>query len=475
MTAYSPGTNPFKKALKQIKITPPQVITISFAVLVLTGALLLNLPAASKNGESVGFINALFTATSASCVTGLVVVNTALHWTVFGKIVILGLIQIGAFGFITLLVFTMVLLHRQISLKDRLLVQTSFNQNTPGGMVRLIKKVIITTFSIEAAGALLLTGAFYCSSPGMPLFKAFYNGVFHSVSAFCNAGFDIIGTESLTPYRGNTFINLIIMALIVAGGLGFTVWGDLFRVAVPKRKVSLRKRFIHLSLHTKIALTVTVVLIAVGTALFMLFEWNNPNTLGGLSGYDKSLASLFQSVTLRTAGYNTISQGGLTDISKVFSCILMIIGGSPAGTAGGMKTVTIGVIIISSLSVLKGKRRIEAFGRSLSLHVLQKALTVSCMILLVVFFSATLLYFTEQNGGYSHTFLDLLFETCSAVGTVGVTTGITPDLTFYGKLIMTVCMFLGRLSPVTVAVSLNIKLHAGKDTAAYLEEPVIIG
>lgn len=466
----------FEKTLKKrtTHLSAAQTIMAGFACMIFIGALLLNLPIASKSGESVGFINALFTATSANCVTGLVVVNTMAHWTLFGKAVLLLLIQIGGLGFMTLITAAMVLVRRKISLRSRQTIQTSFNQDNIGGMVRLVKRVVLITIVFQTAGAVLLTLVFL-SSGTMSLPRAIGQGIFHAVSAFCNAGFDNIGTESLVPLQANIPFNFIIMALIIAGGLGFNVWTEIVRIIKNKERRSLRFRLRRLSLHTKIVFTITGILIFGGALFFLIIEWANPNTLGGMPIWEKIQASLFQSVTLRTAGFNTIPQDGLKEISQFVSCVLMLIGGSPSGTAGGIKTVTLGIIIISMISVIRGRSKLEAFGRSLPLDLLQKALSVASIMVIVVFVSATLLHFTELDNPYSHTFLDLLFETCSAAGTVGVTTGITPHLSDAGKIVLIICMYVGRLSPITVVVALNKKLRAGDDSIGLPEERVIIG
>ncbi|MDL2235520.1 Trk family potassium uptake protein [Christensenellaceae bacterium OttesenSCG-928-L17] len=460
--------------LKKLHLTPSQTIMAGFAMMILVGAILLNLPIASQDGNSVGFLNALFTATSANCVTGLVVVNTLEHWTVFGKIVIVILIQFGALGFMTVMTMMMISVRQQISLKSRQAIQASFNQDSIGGMVRLVKKVVYITLLFESIGALLLAISFWATTP-MSLGEATYQGIFHSISAFCNAGFDNIGTEGLVPFQTNLPVNLIIMALIIAGGIGFTVWGEVGNLIKNKEKRSWRLRIIHLSLHSKIVFTVTGILILGGTALFLLMEWSNPLTIGNMTTGEKVLSASFQSVTLRTAGFNTLPQDGLTEISQFFSCLLMLIGGSPASAAGGMKTVTIGVIFVSMVSVLKGRNKLEAFGRTLPLELLQKALTVMTTMLIVVIVSTVLLHFTEQANPFPHTFLDLAFEACSAAGTVGVSTGITPHLSPAGKIVITICMYLGRLSPVTVVVALNRKLHANADGISLPKERVIIG
>ena len=456
------------------KLTPPRAIMIGFGTMILIGALLLNLPIATASGESIGFLDALFTATSANCVTGLVVVNTFDYWSIFGKIVILLLIECGALGFITILTLLMILVRKEISLRNRLVIQASFNQNNMRGMVRLVKKVVIITLSFQAVGAVLLAFAFYHSAD-MTVPEAIFNGVFHAISSFCNAGFDNIGPQSLMPFVTNPAINFIIIALVISGGLGFTVWIELFEKLKNRKRQSLRIRINHLSLHTKIVLSVTVALLISGTILFMLCEWNNPGTLGDLSAPEKVQASLFQSVTVRTVGFFSIDQSALSDISKFISSLLMLIGGSPVSTAGGIKTVTIGVIFFTMLSVIRGRNRIEAFGRTIPFEIMQKALMVVSAFILLVLVATTILHFTEANNPISNNFIDLFYEVCSATGTVGLTTGLTPALSPIGKIVIILCMYFGRLSPITIAVALSMKLHGNIDGTSLPEEKVIIG
>ena len=455
-------------------MTPSQTIMAGFAVMILIGSLLLSLPIASRSGESIGFLNALFTATSANCVTGLVVVNTMEHWTLFGKIVILALIQFGGLGFMAVMTVTMLFLKRQITLRNRRAIQASFNQDSIGGMVTLVKKVVLFTLVMEAVGAALLAISFFAGG-AMPAGEAAYQGIFHAISAFCNAGFDNIGPDGMVPFQSNVPVNLVLMALIILGGLGFTVLAELWQNIKNPQKKSLRYRMVHISLHSKIVLVMTAALTVGGAALFLALEWSNGATLGPLPALGKMQAALFQSVTLRTAGFNTIRQDGLTEMSQAISCLFMLIGGSSASTAGGIKTVTLGVILFSMLSVLRGRNKLEAFGRTLPLDLLQKALTVVSTMLIVVFVSTFVLYFTEQANPYPHTLLDLLFESCSAAGTVGVSTGITHHLSPAGKIVIIICMYLGRLSPVTVVVALNARLHKHADGIGYPRERVIIG
>ncbi|MDR1640555.1 MAG: Trk family potassium uptake protein, partial [Clostridiales bacterium] len=437
------------------KLTPPQIITLSFALMILVGAGLLSLPAASASGKSAGFCDALFTAASANCVTGLAVLNTKAQWSAFGKLVILALIQLGGLGLVAVMTAGMTLIKRKVSIEGSLLIQASFNQDNFGGMASLAKLVVKTTLMFEGIGAVLLTLGFYFT-PGTSPTRALWLGVFHAVSAFCNAGFDIIGNQGLTPFQGNYFINITLIALMVSGGLGFTVWGEIF--AKQKRRFSL---------HAKTAIASTTVLLLSGAILFLLFEWSNPKTLGAMPGPEKALAALFQSATLRTCGFNTISQGGLEPQSKLLSCLLMMVGGSPASAAGGIKTVTLCVIVFSMVSVIKGKKRIEAFGRTIPLELLQKALTVSFAMALVALVSTFILCYTEKGLLEEFTLMDLVYESISATGTAGLTTGITPLLSSTGKLVITICMFIGRLSPVTVAVSLNMKLGAESGAISY--------
>jgi trk system potassium uptake protein TrkH len=447
-------------------LSPPQIIVISFIAVILSGATLLSLPVASVNGESVGFLDALFTSTSAVCVTGLVVVTTASSWTLFGKIVLLVLIQLGALGALTFFAFIITLFHRSLSLKTMLVIQASFNQDRMAQMNLLVKRVIAVTLIAEIVGAAFLTFGFLFN--GYPIDQALGNGIFHAISAFCNAGFDNIGVDGIIPLRNNVLITGVISLLIISGGLGFTVWSELFSTWCDKRPLRLRVR--HLSLHTKFTLSVTATLLILGTLLFLLLEWKGTAFLG-MNGPQKFSAAAFQSVTLRTAGFNTIDNGKMTDASKFLACVFMLIGGSPAGTAGGFKTVTLGVIIASMLSALRGKKEVTAFGRSLPLDLLQKALTVTSALLFVVLTATITLTFTEPQAE----FVDLLFEVCSAAGTVGVSAGVTPTLSNAGKIIIILCMFAGRLSPVTMVVALNAKLRTTVGGIRHPDERVIIG
>ena len=462
------------KRKSALALDPTRAVILSFALMILIGALLLTLPISSNSKEFTPFIDALFTATSANCVTGLVVLDTASHWSVFGQIVILILIQFGGLGLTTLLTVGMVVMGRRISLKSRLVIQATFNQENIGGMVRLVNAVVIITLVFEAVGAILLTVGFYLT--GIPFGGALYRGIFHSVSSFCNAGFDVLGNKSLIPYSSNVLILTVIMALIVSGGLGFPVWSELLiNRKKYNGKTSVKKWLSRLSLHTKLALTTTLALIFTGALLFFIFEYDNPSTIGNDGIGQKLFSSLFQSITLRTCGYASIDQGGLNETSKLLSCVLMYVGGSPSGTAGGIKTVTFALIIISMVSTLKGKSRTEVFRRSVKDGYLLRSLTVANTFLIVMLVSTYLLYTADRNNVFEHSLLDLLFEISSAMGTVGVTTGITPYLSNAGKLIVTACMYIGRISPMALIIALNARHRSDFDTIRYPDEGLIIG
>ncbi len=458
-----------------LHLSPPQAITLSFVAMILMGTVLLNLPISSQNGHSVGWLNAFFTAVSANCVTGLVVVNTLTQWSLFGKIVILVLIQLGGLGFFTVMTIFLVFLRRSITLESRMILQASFNQDNVGGMVRLTVNILKITLLAEGIGAVLLTLGFYFSPPYMSLPEAIGKGIFHSISSFCNAGFDLIGEASLAPYRDNYFINAVIITLMVVGGLGFMVWSDLATKARRKKKTGVPFRWAYLSLHSKFAITITGILLMFGMGMFLLFEWNNQSTLAQLNFAQKLQAAFFQSATLRTCGFSTIDQGDLTTPSQLFSSMLMLIGGSPSGTAGGMKTVTIGVILCSLVSLLRSRKQIEAFGRSIPLDLLQKALAVVVSLVLMVIFATFILYYTEMNSVFPHTMMDLLFETSSAAATVGLTTGITPHLSSAGKVVVALCMFVGRIGPITALITLNIRQRHAYDAYEYPNERVVMG
>ncbi|MFV0520747.1 MAG: TrkH family potassium uptake protein [Lachnospirales bacterium] len=457
------------------ELTPTQVIIFGFIGIILVGTFLLCLPISNNSDTFTPILTALFTSTSAVCVTGLVLVNTLSYWSLFGKIVILILIQIGGLGFMAIITMIYLLFRRRISLRSRLIIQESFNQPSFHGMVALVRKAIKGTLIIEAICAILLTLVFLSKSNTTPL-KSLFWGIFHSVSAFCNAGFDIIGDSSLTGYVHNPFFNFIIMFLIVSGGIGFAIWVDLLRVFnfnFLYVKANFVKKCKKLTLHSKIALTVTVCLIFLGGFIFLILEYSNPLTIGTFTFNEKLLASFFHSVSLRTAGFNTISMGDLRDTSKLISVFYMLIGGSPGGTAGGLKTVTFAIVILTVYSVMKGQTSTVVFNRTIPVQMLRKALSVTIIYIIIFFIATFLLMLIEEP--YHYSFLDIAFEVSSALGTVGLTTGLTPDLSTLSKLVIIFCMFIGRLGPISIGVALTTKLTETNNSLEYVEENVLVG
>ncbi len=458
---------------KKAMSNPVHVIIFSFLSIILIGTFALMLPVANSYGKSTSFIDALFTASSAVCVTGLSVVNTLEHWTLFGKVVILILIQIGAIGFMSLFILVLVFLGRKITLKERILIQESFNLTSFKGTVNFLKKIITSIFIVEGIGALILT-LFFLKDHSF--FESVFYGVFHSISSFCNAGFDLIGQDSLMPYKTNYLFNIVVLVLIVLGGLGFAVWMDCARY-IKHLYLRLKKKTksrISMSLHSKISLTATIFLIILGFFVTLILEFNNTKTLAGLSFTQKLIASLFQSISVRTAGFFTINQADLYNETKFFSVILMAIGGSPGGVAGGIKTVTISVLIFTIISVIKGQNYVVAFKKSISFDTIQKALTVFIMMLSFIFISTILLAIIEKDNSYQYNFIDLLYEATSALGTVGSTTGITPHLSLYGKILIIICMFIGRIGPVSIVIALSFR-NNNKSGIRYPEEKIIVG
>ena len=423
---------------KAFRLTTTQIIMLSFLVVILLGSLLLSLPVSGADGVAVPYLDALFTATTATCVTGLVTLPTFSTWSVFGQAVILILIQVGGLGVITVISAFMLLLQRRMGIGDRLLLQDAFNLNTLSGIVRFVKRVLIGTFLVEGMGAVLYMTVF------VPQFGArgIWISVFTAISAFCNAGIDIIGPSSLCDYATNPMVNLVTMALIILSGIGYIVWWDVLRVG--------RKGFRGLTLHSKIAISTTLILIFGGGLLLFLLEYGNPLTIGDMSLFDKLQVSLFQSVTTRTAGFATVPQENLTNASSLLCLLLMFIGGSPVGTAGGIKTVTVAVLAVSALATIQSKHEVTLFDRTISRQAVNKAVAVTAMSFAILFASTLLLSAVTDADA-----LDILFETVSATATVGLTRDLTPHLNSAGKAIIIATMYLGRVGPISLALALN--------------------
>ncbi len=442
---------------KLFTISATHIILLSFLLVILIGSLLLSLPISTQSGESVSYIDALFTATTATCVTGLTTLTTVTTWSGFGQIVILLLIQIGGLGTITVLTGFMIAMQKRIGMKDRQLIQAAFNLDTMSGLVRLVKKVIFGTFLMEGTGALLYMTVF------IPEFgiKGIWISIFNAVSAFCNAGMDIFSENSLCNYAANPLINMVTVLLIVLGGLGFIVWWDVLRVCKNFKRQKFRC-FARLTLHSKIVLTTTAVLIFSGAVLILLFEYHNPLTMGNASFFNKLQIAFFQSVTTRTAGFFTVPQENLTNASALLSLLLMFIGGSPVGTAGGVKTITITVLIATALATVRNKKDVSLFGRNLAKETVYKTIAVFMTSAFIVL-TSTFLLCTVSDANI----LDILYEAVSATATVGLTRNLTPFLNAWGKLIIIVTMYLGRVGPISLAIAFNIK----KETVNIIKNP----
>lgn len=432
---------------KKFTLSTTQIILLSFLITILLGSLLLALPISSADGEAVPYLDALFTATTAGCVTGLVTLPTATTWSVFGQVVILLLIQIGGLGLITVMSGLMILLNRKMGIGDRLLIQDAFNLNTMSGLAKFVKNVLFGTLIVEGIGAILYMPVFVSEFGA----RGIWISVFNSISAFCNAGIDVIGENSLCNYATNPLVNLVTSALIILGGLGYIVWWDVLRVLKSRTRAN-RKIFKRLTLHSKIAITATATLIFVGALLIFIFEYNNPKTIGELTLFDKIQISLFQSVTTRTAGFMSVPQENLSNASAAVSLILMMIGGSPVGTAGGMKTVTVAVLLCSALATVRNKNSADMFGRRLSESSIKKAVAVAVTFLTICAASTILLMATSNAPA-----LDVIYETVSATATVGLSRSLTATLDTVGKLIIIITMYFGRVGPISLAVALGSK------------------
>ncbi len=432
---------------QRFSVSTTHIILLSFFIAIMIGAVLLSLPISSASGKATSFLDALFTATTSTCVTGLVVTPTVSAWSAFGQIVILLLIQIGGLGVITIMSGAMILLHKKMGIGDRLLLQDAFNLNSLSGLIRFVKKVVIGTMVIEGIGA-----AFYMTV-FVPQFgaKGIWISIFTSVSAFCNAGIDIIAENSLCNYALNPIVNVVTCSLIIMGGIGYIVWWDVIRVFknMPKKKT---KFFDALTLHSKIAIVATVILIFVGAAFIFAFEYNNPQTIKDYTLFEKIEVSIFQSVTTRTAGFATVPQENLTNASSILCLLLMFIGGSPVGTAGGIKTVTFVIIVASAFSSVRNKEDTELFGRRLTKQAVNKAVAVTCMSFIIMFVSTVMLCAVADASA-----LDILYETVSATATVGLSKNLTASLDSVGKLIIIMTMYLGRVGPISLAIAFKSK------------------
>lgn len=442
---------------------PTQIMVSGFAAIIVIGALLLTLPIASQSGESIGLLNALFTATSAVCVTGLVMVDTATYWSLFGQIVIITLIQIGGLGFMTVATMFSLMARKKIQLRERLLIQESLNQADLSGLVRLTRFVLIITITIEGIGALVLSTVFI---PQFGLSKGIWYSVFHAISAFCNAGFDLMGSvsgpfTSLNSYVNNFTVSMTVCSLIVLGGLGFPVVLDIVR----------KRRFSKLNVHSKVVLFSTATLIFVGALFIFLIEFNQKATMADLPLKGKVLSAIFQSVTARTAGFNTLDLATLRESSVFVMIILMFIGASPASTGGGIKTTTLAVLIITVRSFLSGKSDIEAFERRLAPSTIKKSLGIFVISISAVIFGTLIISITQPN----FTLVQSAFEVTSALATVGSSLAGTPNLNALGKIIIIIFMFMGRVGSLTLFMAILSGGRRKSQPIRYAEGKIMVG
>ncbi|NBJ00807.1 potassium transporter KtrB [Lachnospiraceae bacterium] len=446
-----------------------RVTAAGFLGVILLGAVLLYLPV--SNTQPIAFTDALFTSATSVCVTGLVTVVPASQFTLFGKVILLLLIQIGGLGVIACGTLFLFLLNKKITIQERVVLKEAYGADRLGGIVRLVRKVILGTFAVEGAGAVLYAFQFI---PEYGLVRGIGYSVFHAVSAFCNAGIDILGSSSLSSYVTNPVINVTTILLIILSGIGFTVWFDvidnnrrLIRGEVPKRWW-----FTRLRLQSKLAIMMTVFLILAGTVFVFLAEYGNPDTIGELSMGQKLMASMFQSVTTRTAGFCTVSQGALHTESKLFCAILMFIGGSPGGTAGGVKTTTVAMLFLACLTFVRGGNDTECMGRKITVANFRTGFAV-VMVAFAVFIAGTIaVLFLEPD---SILLENVIYETASAVGTVGLSADLTPRLCRASQYVLMVMMYIGRLGPLTMALMFAGKTHPRDRIRSLPEEQIMVG
>lgn len=439
---------------KKKNLSPFKILAIGFATVILTGGILLSLPISSATGQFTSLLDTIFTATSAVCVTGLVVLDTGTYWSVFGQWIILILIEIGGLGFMALSTIFALLLGKRISLRERLVMQEAYNTFSLQGVINHVRYMLFFTLAVQGGAALILMTQF------IPLYgigKGIYYGIFHAISAFNNAGFDLLGNfTSVTVLNTNKVILMTLATLINIGGLGYLVWREIISSIRSKKKL---KNF---SLHSKVVLTISLTLVLFGSLIFLIFEWNNPATMQGMRFSDKIVNSYFSATTPRTAGFNSISNSEMSPAGKLLTMAYMFIGGSPGSTAGGVKTTTLGIVIFTLISVLKGREDVEVYHKKLSQSTVYRAVAVFLLGISIVIMGVMVLSIAEVGA----TFEVILYEVLSAFGTVGLTQGITPSLTAVSKVTLTLIMYMGRVGPLTVMLAL-----AGKQSKANVKYP----
>lgn len=454
-----------KKFKRRLRLNSAQIIVLGFLGVILLGAILLCLPISARNRTAMNFLDAIFTATSAVCVTGLCVVSTANHFSIFGQVVLLLLIQIGGLGFMSLTTMFMLLLRKKITLKNRLVIKEALNQDENRGLVRLTRNILLVTLVIEGLGFLMLLYPLVSANGGIGVWQA----AFTAVSAFCNAGFDIIGDCSLMSFAGNITVNLSVMLLIVLGGIGFTVIMD-----IGKNRGIFKK----LTVHSKLVIVSTLLLIVLGGAFYFGVEYSNINTIGNMRTGNKLLAALFQSVTTRTAGFATIDQNALTPAAKFGTMILMFIGASPGSTGGGIKTTSLIILLLSAVSGLRKNGDIIISKRKINTYSARKAVSIFIAGILIIIVSAFVLLISERGSIADQAgllrFENILFECFSAFGTVGLSCGITPLLSATGKIVLIFVMFFGRVGLTTIGL-MFLQNSGTEDKIRYPDVNIMVG
>ena len=464
--------------MKTIKkeIGSTKILLISLVGVIVIGALLLSMPISNK--QPIKMLDALFVSTSAVCVTGLTTVVPIEQFSVIGQAILLALIQVGGIGFMTMISIVIILIGKKLNLSDKIIIRESLNQDSFKGLAKLVKKIVKYTIIIELIGACILATQFI---PDFGIKRGIWFSIFHSISAFCNAGFDLLGANSVMPYASNWIVGLALMALIIIGGLGFTVWDDIIENIKAKKKIR------NLTLHTKIVLVITTVLLISGMIFTFFLEKDNLQTMGEDALGTKILKSAFQSTTLRTAGFFSMLQKELTSVTKFLSLCYMFVGGSPASTAGGIKTVTLGVIILMVVNYIRGRQDTNIFNKKISQGSINRAIVVFAISIFIVITAICLLLITEDLETEQHitqdlaeyfnlSFMDIVFEAISAFATVGLTLGITAKLSLGGKLIIIMLMIIGRLGPITISIALFKKHKESKQSKVkYPQGNILIG
>lgn len=450
--------------MKRHKMTPTSIIMLGFLIGAFLGAFCLLLPVSLRQGQRIDSIDALFVAMSSICVTGLSTVNIGQTFSAFGQVVLLLLIQFGGLGIVTFTTIVLCLFRRRISLSERILIQSAYNLDTLSGLVRLTMRVLKVALCLEGLGAMGYALVF------IPEYgwKGIWYSIFHAVSAFCNAGIDLLGGNSLCGYVDNVILNFTTIFLIIVSGLGFPVYWEIARVLRPSPQKGGDSYVRKMNLQAKIVILSTLFLILAGTVFTLLLEHNNPDTLGTMSWPQKGMAALFQSVTLRTAGFITIPQEAFRPASCLIYLILMFIGGSPAGTAGGVKTVTVVLLFASMFGNIRGKKDVSVMHRKIADDIIRR-----CVAIVVFSFSVLLILTTVLLAVQESDFIDTLYEMTSAIATVGVSRGLTGQLNPIGKLIVILTMYLGRIGPITLALVFNSRQPVGN--VSYAESKMIIG